>query len=521
MPYVGLSIDGGVSTEAGPSAPFVQKQDGTVSIPWLIDCTNCVYNLDGWPQKMPGATNVNSSATGATDAVNGIFDFWLSGTGASQSQQRMIYSNTVIYSESGGTLTSRKTGLEAGMMPWFEVMNDLCVIATSSSTDVPMSWDQTTFQNLAGTPPNFDFCVEYKDRMWAAGVDTNKSRLYYSVSANPASWVAAGSGSIDVGPDDGDVITGLRRHKDELIVFKGPNRGSIYRISGSAPTGADAFVLAPFIKGVGATNQQAIIGVRDDVIFWDDNGIHSLVATAAFGDYNEAFVSRDITTYFTKSLNHNRFPYVWGCNATTLGYALWTVARAGSQTNDLIILWDYRFNPARFAFWDAYTAGSLAMVRDTSREVTPWMGSYTGRVRRMNQAARDIATTAYQATVTFPYLSFGDASADKMALKGRLGYNPKGQTTITVGWQRDGQSQQTASVTQSGTSSLGTSSDQFILDTSTLGGGRYEQAFFDMSGSFKEIQMQLTQGTVDVDMEPHGLALEIEGAGIGTTAVKG
>lgn len=521
MPWIACSIDGGVNTEAGPSAGFRPKGENIVSIPWLIEGQNIVYNLDGWPQKMPGASNVNSSATGASDHVNGIFDYWKSNTSGNPSQQRILYSGTQIYRESGGTLTSIKTGLESAKMPAFEVMNDDLVIATSSAIDVPMAWDQTTFANLGGSPPNFDFMVQHKDRMFAAGVDSNKSRLYYSVSANHEDWTGAGSGSIDVSVDDGDVITGLRSHKDELIIFKGPNAGSIYRLTGSSPTGSDAFALHRFVKGVGSTNHQAIILSRDDLWFWDDNGIHSLKATEVFGDYNAVFLSSQIASYVVDQLNHNRFDFIWGANFVGEGHALWTVSRAGSSTHDLVIGLDYRFEPFRFFFWPAYAVASLAMVRDTSRLTIPWAGNYAGRALRLNQSTRNIGGTSYTAKVLFPYVSFADPAFDATAMKGRIGFAPKGDTTFTAGWQRDGNTQQTTSVSQAGSAALGSSSDNFVLDTDVLGGGRFHNAFFDMGGMFKEIQIELNQGTVDVDFEPHSFSIEVEPAGVGTTMPPG
>mgnify|MGYP001562298782 FL=1 len=519
MAHVALAIDGGWTTDSGPSAPYlVKSQDAfgipTLSVPWLMEAQNVVFATDGWPQKMPGASNVNGTATGATDHVNGVFDYWKSNTSGAQTQQRIVYAGTQIYSESSGTLTSRKTGLEAARMPWFEVMNDDLVIATSSAVDVPMAWDQTTFANLGGSPPNFAFHVVHKGRMWAAGVFSNKSRVYYSVLDAHEDWTGAGSGSIDVAPDDGDVITGLRRHRDELVVFKGPNRGSLHRVSGSAPTGTDAFALHPHINGVGATNNQAIINRGGDLWFWDDNGIHSMEVTNAFGDYQPRFLSAPISSYFIKQLNHSRFDFVWGANFTATGYALWTCSRAGVTTHDLVIGLDYRFPTPRFFQWPAMAVASLAMVRDTSRETILWAGTYAGRVMRLNQAARNIAGTAYNALTRLPYLSFGDPFHDKQALHGRVGFAPKGETSFTVGWQRDGNTQQTATVTQEGTASLGTSDDQFILDTDVLGGGRYKNKFPEVIGMFKELQIELSQGTLDVDFEPHGFGLELEDAGI-------
>lgn len=520
MAVMALSIEGGVNTELGPSAPHRTLgvlPDGTirVSVPWLVRANNIAYTLDGWFEKMRGASNVNATATGTTDTVAGIFDYWRSTASGTPTQQRVCISGTQFYTESGGTLTSQATGLPADVRWAFEVMNDALVIADSDATSVPRQWNQTTFANLGGSPPNFSFMVEHRGRMWAAGVDTNKSRLYYTVLDTYNDWTGAGSGSIDVAPDDGDVLTGLRSHKGRLLVFKGPYRGSIHQITGSAPTGTDAFARVPLNEGVGSTSHQSIIGVGDDVWFWDDMGIHSIAATEAFGDFKEGFLSKDIASLFTTELNHSRFEFVTGVNFTAAGYALWTVSRSGSSTNNLILGLDYRFSPARFFFWPAYSAATLAIVRDTNREIVPWAGRYTGRMIRMNRPARNVAGTAYTADVVLPYLSFGDPYFDKKLIKGRVSYLPKGTAAFTVGWTRDGTTQQTASITQSGTDTLGASSSQFTLDTSTLGGGRFVPDTFDMDGSFKEVQLQLTQTGLDQEVEPHSLALEIEGAGIG------
>ena len=152
--------------------------------------------------------------------------------------------------------------------------------------DVPRSWDQTTAQNLAGTPPRFSFGVSHKNRAWAAGVYATPSRLHYSANVDPEDWIGAGSGSIDIDPNDGDMITGLVSHKDELFVFKGPNKGSIHRIIGSSPTGSDAFSRKNFVKGLGACWHNAIFPFGDDIGFVSQYGsVHSLSATAAYGTF--------------------------------------------------------------------------------------------------------------------------------------------------------------------------------------------------------------------------------------------
>lgn len=513
------AITGGWSTEQGPAAPTALVGRNTITVPFLVTGENIVYELDGWPRKMPGASNVNGTATGATDNVNGIFDYWRSGTGGSPTQQRVIYSGDEVFTESSGTLTSRISGLVTAQRPWFEVMNDDLVIAFSG-TDVPRVWDQTAAANLGGSPPNFGFHTFHKDRMFAAGVASNQSRLYYSASANHEDWTGAGSGSIDVHPDGGDVITGIWSHNNELIIFKGPHSGAIFRLTGSTPSD---FALQPLVRKVGAVNQQSIVVVGNDLVFWDNLGIHSLAATETFADFAPSFLSAPIATYFIERINHSRLEFTWGVNFQTK-YALWTFSRSGSSTNDAILLWDYRFSPPRFALWTAYAAASLAMVVDTSREPTPWAGTYTGRALRMNRAARNVAGVAYTGNVVWPYLAYGDAGTEKTLQHGRVSIAPKGETNFTLGWQRDGATQQTESVSQAGTSTLGASSDQFTLDNSTsgvLGGGRYIQRDAQLVGTFQELQIQMSQGTVDVDFEPHGLILDLEGAGLARAPLVG
>src|SRR3990167_5165119 len=251
MPTIQHAITGGWSTEQGPKAPTILRGTDTVEVSWLMSAENVIYNRDGWPQKMSGAANVNGTTMGAAYHTNGIFDYWRSGTGGTPTQQRVVYSGTEVFTESSGTMTSIISGLTASQRPWFEVMNDTLVIAFSGA-DVPRTWDQTTAANLGGSPPNFGFHTSHKTRMVAAGVAANQSRLYYTVLSNHEDWTGSGAGSLDIAPDDGDVITGIWSHLNELIIFKGPNKGRIYRLTGSTPSD---YALVPQFRGVGCVAQ--------------------------------------------------------------------------------------------------------------------------------------------------------------------------------------------------------------------------------------------------------------------------
>ena len=73
---------------------------------------------------------------------------------------------------------------------------------------------------------------------------------------------------LDIDPGDGDRITGLVSHKNELWVFKGPHKGSIHRITG---TSNSDWARTTFIEGVGAVWQNSIFRFGDDIGFlWSD-----------------------------------------------------------------------------------------------------------------------------------------------------------------------------------------------------------------------------------------------------------
>lgn len=503
---------GGLSTEAGPLVHVAPDAEGHIVLPYLIECQNAIFDTDGWPRKAPGASKVNSSATGASDAVLGIFDYWKSGTSGSPAQQRLVYSGTALYRESSGTMTSITTGLESGKMPWFAVINDDCVFSTTSTVDVPGVWDQSTYAALGGSPPNFSVCFEHRGRAWAFGAPGAQSRLYYSVQDNHEDWTGSGSGSIDIAPNDGSVIKGAKSHKGEIIVWKGGGGLSMHRITGSSPTGADAFALVPFIAGVGASNQQSIVAWGDDLVWLDDLAFHSLKATAAFGDYNVANISSPISTFFLESLNQSRFPFVWGANIVTRGYVLWTITQAQAGSHDLVLGWDYRWDPPRWFVWPMAAVGSIGIVRDSNGRPTPWYGTYTGFVLRGDQSAKNWAGAAIGYRVTFPYVSMGDPFYDKVLGYARVGYSPTGESDFTLAWQRDGLTQESVTLDQTGSGdTLGPSSSEFTMDTSTLGGGTHEHAFTDqLEGRFKAVQFQMSEATLDTDFRPHSLAVAVE-----------
>lgn len=511
------SIRRRVATDFGPSFYGAPDSDGRLVMPFLQNAQNVFFELDGGPHKIGGTTAFNGTATGASDNITGLFDYWRMGTTYASTQKRMAFSNGTLYADNGsGGFTSIKAGLSATGVPSFSVFDDICIFSTDTVGEVPQSYDQTTEANLAGSPPAFAFSAKHKNKVFAAGVPTLPSRLYYCVDGNPENWTGSGSGSIDIDPDDGDRIVGIASHKDSLWVFKGPYKGSIHRITGSSPTGADAYARITFIEGLTTVYHNMIFRFGDDLGFMSPNGtIHSLNATAQYGDFIQSFLSLPIDTYVRTELNLSRLKFGWAVNDPTRGHILFTVPGAGQTNNNIILCMDYRFGiqPPRWSRWTAFGFGSLAMMRDSGGILYMHGGDYIGKVWKMNQSTRSHNSASIAMAVKTPAMTYGNELVTKTIEGASLGVAPKNNNNITFGWQADNNTEQTVSIAQGAGSSV---LDTMVLDTDTLGVNTFVPRFSPLGetgGDGRSFTYQITDSINSSDCEVHNIGTKITPTG--------
>lgn len=516
--FITHTFAGGWATDFGPTFYGSPDQGGQFKIPYLTTAKNIVYEFDGGPRKAPGTTVLNASSLGASTDVMGIFDYWKQGTSGSPSQRRIVHAGENIYQDAGsGTFSSLFSGMTEGAIPQYSTFKDLMITGNDSTADVPKSWDGSTAQNLAGTPPRFSFSISHRGRQWAAGNYSAPSRLYYSVADNPEDWAGAGSGSIDIDVGDGDMITGLLSWKSELFIFKGPNKLSIHRLTGSS---SSDFVRTPWVTGISAAWQNSIFPMGDDFGFISPRGtVHSLKATSNYGDYNQTYLSYPINTFCREELNHNRSRYWWAATDSLHGYTLITVTRSGQTSNDRVLMLDWRFMAQgeqwpRWSLWDFGSFASLAHCIDTNNRPRIFAGAYDGYVYKMDQTTRTHNNTSINYNWATPFLSYGGEYYLKVINAISLGIAPKNGNPITVGWTRDDNAQQTTTISQSSGAAL----DAFILDTDVLGGSSFVPRFTELEtgGEFRAIQYELTENALDSDVEIHNLGASLTFSGYST-----
>lgn len=521
---------GGYAPDFGPTADVTGELDNiggsaVVLIPFLPETKNIRYELDGGPHKIGGATKLHASALESGATIHGLYDYWRQGTGASPTQKRVLHVNDHVYKDDAdGSFVSIASGLEVDAIPDYSTFDDDLIWASDSTTDVPQTYDGAAVSTLGTNTPNFSFSETHKNRLWAAGDAASPSRLYYSPDLSNGGpggdWGGATSGNIDIDPGDGDKITAIASYKNELWVFKGPYKGSIHRITGSAPTGDDAFARRTFITGLGAVSQRTIFRFRDDLGFlWSDGTFRSLKATAAFGDYNELALSRPLNDWLGRNVSNDRLPFAQAATVSQLGLvAISLTVEAGSQNNRLFFM-DYRFDPPRWSYAEDYVDSSaLATVIDTASNDTPTLfaGGYDGFVRKLLQTDRTVdAGTPISMSVKTPFLNYGDPTQMKYLQHASVGLAPRGNFDAVFGWQRDNHAQDSETLTQGGGDVLagpGVAANIFTLDSSLLGGSSYLDRFvaMDEGGEFRSVQYQLSNTQDLEDLEVHTFSVGVK-----------
>lgn len=508
---------GGLSSDRGAPAGIEFDAQRTMSLPFLLRAENIEYLLNGAFKKIGGLSKYNSTALESGEEVRGMFEYIRQGTAGSPTRKRVAWAGTKVKRDNNdGTFSDLFTGRTDNSVPTFEAFEDVLIMATDAN-EAPIKWDQTTATTLGGTPPNFAFMKGHVNRLWAAGVRTNPSRLYYSSLLDAEQWEGVGnSGTLDIAPDDGDVITGLAVMDDVLVVFKGPNIGSIHAITGATPSTFARVTLIP--KSIGAVWHNLIFPMDNDLGFVDRMGnIRALGRTERQANFALSSLSRDIETILGDRLNLDVLKRGWAATDPKKGVVVFTLPADGSTAPNMTLHMDYRFDPPRFSIQTAIAAWSVALMSDPARDDRNiiYYGSNTGFLRKGDQPTQSVdGTTAISAYARTPFIAYGAPHRFKTLKAIGLGISPKGQYTASVSIRRESADSQ-VSLIQGGNDVLGPADDdEFTLDTSTLAGDQYRNRWttVEESGQFREVSYEISNTGLNEGLEVHALHCVIEGS---------
>ena len=508
---------GGVNNSLDPS---------TIPSNQLVKAEHAVFGTRPSRKKREGITlNWDSNVSNSAKVI-GIKDFWYDDIINNAKIKRLVgvHDNGNIYSyNTAGAATL--LALDGGATPWpnpvtiasFEVMNNQLGIFVDGLGNTPKRWDGVNdVFDLGGDPPDAAFARSHLGRLWTNDKN-NKDRLHYCTTGNPEEWNGVGdSGALDIGLGDGDPsgITAIfPTYKGDLFVAK---KTKLYRVTGYTP---ETFSISLVSSGVGCISHNSIAQVdQDDMVFASERGFHSLVATANFGDFQGAFLSRDIQDTFNNDFSKPRLPYIKGSYLSQINSVAFTITDSALSTSYNNTVWLYNFEQKAWYSWPNIPCESIGYSTDDDKN--RWfLGGITGRIyKTFNGLNYDISETGVNTAIRFQ-IKTGIIYVDdqRYLIKGfkkfSLIFNPVGVFTLTVTIKIDNYSSQSFAFTSDSglVFLLGVS---FILGTSTLGGSLALAPYtIGIDGYGRGIQIMIEQNNVDQQVEIQGMGIEYRSAG--------
>lgn len=466
------------------------------------------------------ATGTSTLTIALNYSVIGIKDYWRTSTGSQKVQllvsvtsQGKIFRydaagrRTEVNKDAGATALSSPTRAS------FEVINETLVIATDGLLNTPKKYNpdnNVDWEDLGGTPPNFDVVSEYRGRLFTNEKE-NKDRLHYSETGNPEKWNGAGdSGALDILPGDGDpegIISISPPFKEAIFIGK---KGKVLELQGDAP---ENFKPVPISNGIGFVAPRAIIPIDlDDLAFVSDRGIHSLLATASHGDFEGSFLSQKIQKDFN-DFAPSRLKFISGAYLAEINSIAFSVASSGSSVQDQV--WLFNTIVKEWYRWPDLSCQSLTTRLVNERERRFIFGTNDGRIiQAQNNKFTDFGTDAIEYTVkTGAIYPDNNPQTMKMFKKITFYFKPLAEFTFNVTSQIDNQDPVTTAVSQAVTGDLlGTT---FILGSSELGSvGVFAPSTVTVDGIGRGITITVEDSTTNQPIEIYGLGIEYEQADI-------
>lgn len=507
---------GGLNTSIDPAMIDPQQ---------LTRADNTVFGTRASKKVREGINFDWDDASEEIEDIIGLKHFWRDIGVAQKDNERIAVStdkNIYEYTSSG---TRSTLSLDAGITPWtdditsvsFEVINNRLIIAVDGQANQIRKWDGGTadVEDLGGGAPRGSLVRSHLGRLWTND-KLNKDRLHYSSPSNHEEWNGAGdSGALDIGIGDGDPsgITAIfPTFKGDLFVAK---KTKLYRVSGTTPEG---FVITKVSDGIGCISHNSITSVdQDDILFVSERGVHSLVSTSNFGDFESKFISRDIQKTFNEEFRRTQLPTTQGLYIPELNSVAFTFSDdtyTGTKNN---VLYLYNIEFQAWYRWPAISCTAIAMFDEGDRQ-RPFFGGSNNRVARaLTGDKNDVDSDGNDAAIPFTIRTgFIFPEQDPYNVKGfkKLGilYTPSGSHTLTANFKIDNYSSQELTFDEAvATDLLGV---DFVLGESILGFDIVLAPFAQpVDGYGRGFELTLSHESIDEDIEIQGFVVEYESAG--------
>jgi hypothetical protein len=320
-----------------------------------------------------------------------------------------------------GTITLTNAGTNLAQYTSFRDFGVFC-----NESDRPIRVKSSTAFALMEASTGAKTCESFFNYLLlgntSEGGTTYGSRLRWSDLGDLQSWPA--NNYIDIEPDDGDSIVAVKRYQSNLYVFK---KHSIHEVIITGSSGAEAFIVRPVARGIGAWAKNSVKAIEDrGLVFLAADGVYLFDGNSF--DFISDQIQREIN-----GLNRSRFQYSVG-EVYPGKHQYWLATSYGTESaNKTILVWDYI--QQAWTVYSGITANALMQTEDSNGNVLLFSGDNNGNVYKQDVGTSDnpggtsTAISSYYAT---PELTLGSPDIDKTFKYLYVYTNITSTTSITV-----------------------------------------------------------------------------------------
>jgi hypothetical protein len=340
----------------------------------------------------------------------------------------------------GGTLPTLITQVAGGAVTSVTVVDGGSGYSSAPTVTIIGNGSGATATATVSPPPlNLRLLINTGNRLFGVGSAGNRNTLYASDILDASIWDAANSAIINA--DDGDEITAIvPYYENRIIVFK---KRRIFQVTIPPDmTSAADWVIQLISNNTGCVAEGSAVQVNSDIFFLSDDGIRSLVRSAA-DDFTS--VGLPISEVIKDVIQEINVAEIGICTAAFYDnrYFL-AVPTASNDFNDTIIVYNtvlgafegtWTPNVMQFALTNFQDEGLRLMKKSTTGQIQKYSGYKTPA--QVTIADYQDAGVDYESYVRTADMDFGDPFAEKHGSHFEIVFDDSFSTDTTISIQRD------------------------------------------------------------------------------------
>lgn len=260
--------------------------------------------------------------------------------------------------------------------------------------------------------PQFRGMEVFMNMLAGFGDPLNPSRVWLAEQGAPQVWGTYGStlgNYIDVAPEDGEVVTGIKVAGNALFVAK---QHSLYRVDFTGDYN-DPFRIDKVKGSLGTLSHFSMQTIPEGLYFLSEAG-----PACCYGTYSRLLpATNNIRNLFDRGFaerfNLSALQFAVSCNDRSRGLIYTTLSSTDASLRDQTLVYDYE--QGQYFLMKDFNACVIAVIGDADSFPNVWYGDYQGVAYSQNGDSGDTTNEdrLMPMVLETPFLDMGDGSQKK------------------------------------------------------------------------------------------------------------